>query len=529
MYSKIICGTLTGITAEKITVETDVSFGFPSFHIVGLADTVIKESKERVRAAIVNTGFQFPQERVTVNLSPADRKKEGTHFDLPIAVGILTAGKKIRIEKEYQEDEYAYLGEMTLDGRLVRVKGILPLLIDMRKAGIKKFFIPAENLQEALIVSDIDIFAAKSLAEVTEHISGGKKIELIKGDGRKYMESIKHSYSDELSKIPDFADVEGQERAKRAFQIAAAAMHNILMSGSPGSGKSMMAKRLPGIMPPLSYDEMIELTKIYSVTGFINEDQPLIFSRPFRSPDTKITPAALTGGGYRPRPGEVTLAHLGVLFLDELPEFSKSSLESLRTPMEDEKVSVSRMGGKYIFPSKFLTVAAMNPCPCGFAGDPNRECTCQEYQIERYRAKLSGPFLDRIDLFVHVNSPESIKFFKTGANKSTQELREGVLRAREIQKKRYEYENISYNSQMEQSHIKKYCGLDEVSENLLEQAYKRYSLSIRSSMRILKVARTVADIEGSRDVKPMHIAEAVAYKEPKYVSDKMSGMNKTAV
>ncbi len=518
MYSKMICGTLSGLSAEKISVESDVSFGFPVFHIVGLADTAIKESKERVRSAIVNTGFSFPQERVIVNLSPADIKKEGTHFDLPIALGILSAGQKIRMRKAWTEQNCAFLGELALDGSLVRIRGMLPLLVDLRDAGIKNFFIPWQNLKEAEIVSDITLLPARHLREVVEHVSGESRIAARIGGKRC---DIKYSVPMKEEK-PDFSEVIGQENAKRALQISASAMHNILMVGSPGCGKSMLARRLSGILPPLTYGEMLELTKIYSICGLIDEDQPLITERPFRTPDTKITPAALVGGGNRPKPGEVTLAHLGVLFLDELPEFSRVSLEALRGPMEDETASISRTGGKLLFPAKFLTVAAMNPCPCGYAGDPARECTCTPYQISRYQSKLSGPFLDRIDLFVHINSQISGNFGKEERDRtsdrrslSTAELRRGVLQAREAQNRRFERDDIFYNSQMQQRHIKKYCILSQTCEQLLNEACRALKLSFRGYCRILRVARTIADIEGSENIEEKHLAEAITYKERK--------------
>ena len=514
----MICGTLSGLSAEKISVESDVSFGFPTFHIVGLADTAIKESKERVRSAIVNTGFSFPQERVIVNLSPADIKKEGTHFDLPIALGILTAGQKIRMKRAWKDEECAFLGELALDGSLVRIRGMLPLLVDLRAAGVKNFFIPSQNLKEAEVVSDITIFPAKHLRDVTEHISGGRQIEAKIG-GEYYSAGDFLSNSAEAA---DFSEVMGQENAKRALQISAAAMHNILMVGSPGCGKSMLARRLLGILPPLCYEEMIELTKIYSVCGLTDEQHPLINARPFRAPDTKISPAALVGGGIKPKPGEVTLAHLGVLFLDELPEFSRISIEALRGPMEDEAVAVSRSGGKLLFPAKFLTVAAMNPCPCGYAGDPRRECTCTPYQISRYRSKLSGPFLDRIDLFVYVNSVIYDGFEIEAEDQarhervlSTSDLRRGVLRARKAQDRRFKKEDIFYNSQMQQRHIKKYCALSREGERLLNEAYRVMKLSIRGCCRILRVARTIADIEGAENIEERHLAEAITYKEQK--------------
>lgn len=511
MYSKLICGTLSGLSAEKVFVESDVACGFPSFYIVGLADAAIKESKERVRAAVSNSGFPFPQERVTVNLSPADRKKEGTHFDLPVALSILSAGGKLRFKKEWMRENWACLGELTLDGRLVRIRGLLPMLIDLKAEGIEKLILPEENLEEALAVSGIILYPAKNLREAADHLCGSRTIAERRGDGEAYLRRRRAAGKEDKTE-KDFSEVLGQETAKRAMQISASAMHNILMIGSPGTGKSMLAQRLPGILPPLSYDEMIELTKIYSISGLLDVRQPLMTSRPFRCPDTKVTPAALAGGGKKPMPGEVSLAHLGVLFLDETPEFSRESLETLRGPMETETVTISRTGGRYIFPAKFLTAAAMNPCPCGYAFDPSRECTCTESQIRHYWARLSGPFLDRIDLFIHVNSPVGRILPGEKSEISSEQLKKGVLRARRAQKERFRTEKIRYNSQMSSRHLEKYCRLDRESERLLEEAYEKLRMSSRSCSRVLRVARTIADIEDSEEIRFRHLAEAITYK-----------------
>ena len=512
MYSKFICGTLTGLAAEKVFVESDVAFGFPSFHIVGLADAAIKESKERVRSAVSNSGFSFPQERVTVNLSPADLRKEGTLFDLPVALSILSSAGRIHPAGEWEKEDWACAGELALDGRLVRIRGLLPVILGLKGMGIRKFILPEGNLREAQAVSDILLYPAENLAQAAGLISGREKIREVKGDGEAYLRRLREEKRRD-AESPDFSEVEGQETAKRALQIAAAAMHNILMTGSPGSGKSMLARRLPGILPPLTYGEMIEITKIYSASGLLDLEKPLVTMRPFRCPDTKITAAALTGGGRRPVPGEISLAHLGVLFLDEIPEFSRSALETLRGPMEEEQISISRTGGRYIFPAKFLTVAAMNPCPCGYASDPARECRCSEFQIRSYRARLSGPFLDRIDLFVRVNSPERGEEYGKERRISSAELREGVSRAREAQDRRFRDEKIHYNSQMTQHHLEKYCRLDDETEHLLKDACETLKLSRRACSRILRVARTIADLEGAEDIGYEHLAEAVTYRK----------------
>ncbi len=514
MYSRFVCGTPVGLSAEKVFVESDVTFGFPSFHIVGLADTAIRESKERVRSAVSHSGFSFPQERVTVNLSPADLRKEGTHFDLPVALGILTSAGRLSLSEAWRGEDWACAGELALDGRLLGIRGLLPVLLGLKETGIRRFLLPAENLEEARAVPEILLYPAENLQQAADHVSGKHRIREVRSDGEAYLKKMKEREVPGFEN-PDYSEVEGQETAKRALQIAAAAMHNILMTGPPGSGKSMLARRLPGILPPLSYDEMIEITKIYSVSGLLDPAKPLMTSRPFRSPDTKITPAALAGGGRRPVPGEISLAHLGVLFLDEVPEFSRTALETLRGPMEEEKVSISRTGGRYIFPAKFLTAAAMNPCPCGYASDPERECTCSEYQIRSYRARLSGPFLDRIDLFVCVNPAQRRGEREEKEEVSSAQLREGVMRAREIQNERFREEKINYNSQMTQRHLKKYCRLDVETEFLLNQACESLRLSRRGCSRILRVARTIADIEGADDIDFGHLAEAVAYKEIK--------------
>lgn len=505
-------GTLSGLRGKAVTVEANVTFGFPVFHIVGLADTAIKESKERVRAAIINAGADFPQERVIVNLSPADIRKEGTHFDLPLAVSVLTAGGRICEKKRAEGRKSAFFGELALDGSVVPVRGILPLLIDLSASGIKDFFIPARNVREASLVPGIRLLPVSTLREVLNHLAGTRLIRPVDTGTRRRETAVPENGAAD----PDYSDVEGQEEAKRALQISAAAMHNILLTGPPGSGKSMLVRRLPGILPPMSWEETVEVTKIYSICGMLDEENPLIRKRPFRAPDTRITPAALVGGGRNPKPGEVSLAHLGVLFLDELPEYQRRSLEALRLPMEEENAAVVRTGGKVIFPSKFLTAAAMNPCPCGYMGDDRRECTCTQYEISRYRAKLSGPFLDRIDLFVPVCRPENISFFGgkgSGAGLSTAQLKEGVMRARSAQKKRFEGEHISYNSQMNPGHLRKFCRLGEASEALLAEAARNLSLSMRSCHRILRTARTIADLEGKDRIEEQHIAEAIRYKE----------------
>lgn len=389
MYSQVKSGSLFGLASEVVIVETDLSPGLPAFTVVGLPDISVRESKERIRTAIINSGYKFPAKRITINLAPAGIKKEGTHFDLPIAVSVLSS---IGMIPEENVKEYAFLGELTLDGHIIGFHGVLPLVIGLRNQGIRKIILPAVNAEEASVVDDVEIFAVKHLSEIVDYFLGNDSIS-------PYINPV-DVLADDKVYTEDFSDVAGQDTVKRALQLAAAATHNVLLIGPPGAGKTMMARRIPTIMPKMTFDECLEVTKIYSISGELSEGLPIIKERPFRSPHHTVSSSALIGGGTSPKPGEVSLAHYGVLFLDELPEFKRNTLEMLRQPMEDEKVTISRVKGTLTFPSKFLLLASMNPCPCGFYGDETHQCTCTPTQIRQYLSKISGPLLDRIDMHI---------------------------------------------------------------------------------------------------------------------------------
>lgn len=499
MFSRVKGIGISGISSYMIEIEADVSNGLPAFDIVGLPDVAVKESRDRVRSAIKNCGFKFPVGRITVNLAPANRKKEGSLYDLPVLLSILKASGQLKCDFI----DTVTIGEVALDGMIREVNGVLAIVITAKECGIKNIFVPYGNAKEAAVIDGINVYGVKNIKELILHLKGEKLLI-------PFEKTVINFNS--KNHIPDFSDVKGQIAAKKAMEIAAAGGHNLLMVGPPGSGKSMLAKRLPGILPEMTFEESVETTKIHSIAGLISSENPFINTRPFRAPHHTVSSVAITGGGSIPKPGEISLAHNGVLFLDELPEFKRDVMEAMRQPLEDGKVVVSRVAGTQTFPSSIMLVAAMNPCPCGFYGHPTKECTCTQNAVHKYLNRISGPMLDRLDLHVEVPPVDFVSLNSERKEETSAEIRERINKARLIQRERYKGTGISCNARITPDLLKTVCKMTEDASKYLELSFERLGMSARAYDRILKIARTIADLDGSEIIEKQHIFTAISFR-----------------